>query len=192
MAEPRRFARLRRQPTPGTTEVPDDGMCLSAFLLVHPADDPRKVLLGRPAPDGPWEEAAGLDTVRLAGIGDRWVLPASQLLLFEGPAEAAERLARELLGRPDLRPGAPRIFSEAYSRPATARDRGTNTQDPHWDLHFVFPTTWPGGSLDDSRGRLWRELRFLDMGATASTSIGRGHGDVLALAGVAPSDRGRA
>lgn len=179
----RRFARLRRDPPPGRGglfDLPDDGLCLSAFLVVQPSGRPHEVLAGRPAADPAWTEIGSLEGERLRSMADRWMLPASQLLFFESPEEAARRIAAEQLRRPDLSLPAPRIFSEAYSRP------GGPAHDPHWDLHFVFRAEWPGGELAASRGSLWRELAFVDVTRTSATAFGRGHGDVLALAGLPP------
>ncbi len=179
MTEGRRFARFGAAPSADVVGLPDDGMCLSAYLVVRPADRPQEVLLGQLEPSGPWETAAAIDAARAKRIGERWVLPATQLLFFEGPQEAARRIARELLGRDDLPLGAPQVFSEAYRREPAPRD-------PHWDLHFVYVTDWPGGAPPPSRGRLWKELAFLNVGATPAAAFGRGHGDVLALLGLPP------
>lgn len=179
MAEPRRFARLRSEPAAGYATLPDDGMCLSAYLVLRSPSEVGHVLLGKADPAGPWWEVAALDAARLTGIGDRWMLPATQLLLLEGPEEAGHRIATEMLGRPDLVLGYPRIYSEAYSRSAGPRD-------PHWDLQFVFSAVWPSGSVAASKGKLWKELRFVDVGATPADAFGRGHADVLALAGIPP------
>jgi hypothetical protein len=179
MTAPRRFTRFRNQSGPGYVSLPEDGMCLSAYLILRAPAKPREVLLGRIDPAGPWAEVAALDATRVSGIGDRWVLPATQLLMFESPAEAAARIARELLGRQDLALGSPAIYSEAYGRSG-------GPADPHWDLQFVFTADWPGGSPDASRGKLWKELRFVDVGTAPLAAFGRGHGDVLALAGYPP------
>jgi len=177
--EARKFARLRAEPGAGDVEVPGDGMCLSTFLVLRSPTAPREVLVGRIDPSGPWWEVAGLDSARVTRIGDRWILPATQLLLFEGPQEAAARIASEMLGKPTMNVGLPRVFSEAYPR-------GSTPGDPHWDLHFVFSASWPGGALEAARGKLWKELRFVDVERTPAASFGRGHGDVLALVGLPP------
>lgn len=154
-------------------------MCLSAYLVLRPPHAPHEVLLGRMDPAGPWFEVAAVDPPRAKGIGDRWVLPATQLLLGEAPDQAARRLGRELLGRDDLSLGSARVFSEAYLR-------GNGSADPHWDLHFVYLGRWAGAPPDASFGRLWKELRFVDLTSTSASAFGRGHADVLALAGLAP------
>jgi ADP-ribose pyrophosphatase YjhB (NUDIX family) len=181
MPDERRFARLSVQPSEarGTFSIPDDGMCLSTFLVVHPPGAPGQVLLGRVRPEGPWNRVACMNAEGLARVGDRWLLPATQLLLFEGPDEAARRIAQEMIGRQDLPFGSPAVYSEAYPRPLGRDDR-------HWDLHFVYTVPWPDGRSPPSPNPLWRELRFVDVGQTPADAFGRGHGDVLALTGRVP------
>lgn len=154
-------------------------MCLSAYLVLRSPTAPREVLVGKVNASGPWWEVAALDEKRVAGLVDRWVLPATQLLLFESPQAAALRIATEMLGRPSLNVGLPRVFSEAYAR-------GPGPADPHWDLQFVFSAPWPGGPLEPSKGKLWSELNFVDIEKTSASSFGRGHGDVLGLVGLPP------
>jgi len=189
MSELRRFARFRHDPVAGRPQVfplPDDGLCLSAFVLVHPTGRPREVLAGRMDPNGPWADAAAVDAPRIASFRDRWVLPASQLLFFEDPAAAARRITAEQLGRTDLDFGTVQVFSEAYPRD------NAGSSDPHWDFHFVYRAQWPGGEIARSKGRLWKELRFVEVAATPRDAFARGHGDVLALAGLDPLDGGPA
>jgi ADP-ribose pyrophosphatase YjhB (NUDIX family) len=178
----RRFARLTRGPAPlshGQALVPSDGMCLNAFLVLTDPADPKRVLLGRIAPDPRWEELGGLDPGRVARIGAGWMLPASQLLLFEAPGDAARRLARELLDL-DLRISTPpQVFSDPYRRASSESD------DPHWDLHFVYVSAGPARPPTHP---LWRELRYVDVGNTPRAEFARGHGDVLELAGLPPRD----
>jgi 8-oxo-dGTP pyrophosphatase MutT (NUDIX family) len=174
----RRFARLRAHPLPtdpGFSAVPSDGMCLNAFLILRAPDDPGRVLLGKIAPGPHWADAGGLDAERAARVGDRWMLPSCQLLLFESPDDAARRIAREQLGI-ELGPGpAPQVFSESYGRP------GSVEADPHWDLHFLFSRIGPARP---PRSPLWKELAYLAASETSRTSLGRGHGDILTLAGL--------
>lgn len=185
MTGERRFARLRNDVRAGYSTIPGDGMCLSAYLVLRSATSPRQVVLGKVNPSGPWWEVAAIDEERLRSLGERWVLPATHLLLFEGPQEAARRIATEMLGRPTLNVGLPRVFSESYGR-------GEAGVDPHWDLQFVFSAPWTGPPPEEAKGALWKELRFVDVEKTPASSFGRGHGDVLALAGLAPILEGEA
>lgn len=185
MADARRFTRLRTgvtAPAPGLYVVPDDGMCLSTFLVVRPPGRDREVLLGRVDPDAPWFDLAALEPDRVKRIGSRWMLPSSQLLFFESPDESAARIAREQLGA-----GLPpregfSVHSEAYRRPEGS------ARDPHWDLHFVYRVRWP----DDGppRAAPWSELAFVDLDSIAPGDIARGQADVLALVGLAAGPTG--
>ncbi|MGA8663661.1 MAG: hypothetical protein WB809_01115 [Thermoplasmata archaeon] len=178
----RKFARLR----PGTTAtsvdeftVPPDGMCLSAFLVLTAPSDPSSVLLGRSAPDPRWQELGGMGPERMARFANRWMLPASQLLLFEAPVDAARRLGRELLGLELERLEPPQVFSEAYLR------TGGGPTDLHWDLHFVFRGPGP---TSPPRHPMWRELAYLRVDTIPRAEFARNQGDVLELVGLRPKE----
>ena len=176
----RRFTRLRpaNGPSgPGYYEVPNNGMCLSTFLVLERRGHPGEVLLGRLDPAAPWFELGSLEGPRLAAIGSRWMLPASQLLFFEDPAEAAHRVLREQLGSDLPSLPAPRIVSEAYARTEAAP--GT---DPHWDLQFIYRAEWP--HADPPHARAWKELAFVPAASLRHAEIARAHGDILELAGL--------
>ncbi|HXW66599.1 MAG TPA: hypothetical protein VEL82_01775 [Thermoplasmata archaeon] len=173
----RRFARLR----PGTVSesdefsvVPSDGMCLSSFLVISPAERASEVLLGRVHPDPGWAERGALGPARAARVAERWMLPSSQLLLFESPSEAARRIGREMLGV-ELEPGAPAVFSEAYQRPEP------EGPDPHWDLEFIFRPAWTGP--ERVAHPAWSEIGFRDPRRIPAREFARGHEDILALVG---------
>ncbi|MGD0249809.1 MAG: hypothetical protein ABSB97_02815 [Thermoplasmata archaeon] len=181
MSEERRFTRLRRgsEPEgPGFYVVPDGGMCLSVFLVIQPTGGDPRVLLGRIDPEAPWHHLGAIERSRLATIGDRWLLPASQLLFFESPEEAALRIVREHLESDPFPLVGPSVFSEAYRRPES------RPADPHWDLHFIFRGRWP--SDRPPRASPWKELAFLDPVTLDAVEIGRGHADILDLVGLPP------
>jgi hypothetical protein len=92
--------------------VPSDGMCLSVFLVVRPADRTGQVLLGKLDASAPERELSALGPDRVERPRERWVRLASQLHLFEAPDKAARRVAREQLEMefPDL--PAPHVLSE--------------------------------------------------------------------------------
>jgi hypothetical protein len=181
---PARFARYR--PTERVIHgrhawsVPEGGLCLSAFVVLRSGETPKTVLLGKPAPEAPWEELAALEEAHLRAVGDRWILPASHLLEFESPAEAAQRVLRQQLGIPDLVLRGPEVFSEAYP---SSIDPESGT---HWDLHFVFQGESP--SDRPLRSAAWRELALVNPSALTRADIARGHADILALAGVVVGD----
>jgi hypothetical protein len=183
MTGERRFARLRAAVPTGSTglfALPDDGLCLNTFLIVHPRARAAEVLLGRPDPSGPWETIASMSPERLRTVGDRWILPASQLLFFEAPGDAAQRVAREQLGLTRLPVTGPDVFSEAYGRDVPVG------RDPHWDIQFIYRGRWPGRGAPHHPA--WKELRFVDPRTLRRNEFGRGHGDIVELAGFKPKD----
>jgi hypothetical protein len=179
----RRFARLRRGPlteVPGVSEVPDNGMCLSVFLVLEPPGRDGAVLMGRIDPSAPWGEIGAIHPALLATIGDRWMLPSSQLLLFESPADAARRILNEQLGSGPLPLSGPLVFSDPSVRP------GSPGHDPHWDFHFVYRGRWNSPSAP--RTPAWRHLEFVEVARTGRAEIARDQGDVLELIGLPPKD----
>lgn len=163
---------------PDVSVVPENGMCLSVFLVLRPQGEDRRVLFGRLDPSARWDEIGALGRARVASISERWMLPASHLLLFESPEEAGRRVAREQLGLELTTFEGSSVHSEAYRRP------GVTTGDPHWDLHFVYRARWPKSG--PPRAPAFRELAFLDLDRLSREEIARGHGDVLDLVGLSP------
>jgi hypothetical protein len=177
MSDPatRVFARWRREtPTdPGYSQVPEDGFCLSVFVLVLDPVDLHRVALGHVDPTADWARLGSLQGDRLRKTADRWMLPSSHLLEFEGPNEAARRIVTEQLERPDLPLDPPEVVSDVYRRPgATA---------PHWDLDFLVRTRWPEGV--PLAARPWRDLEFVDPARLSPSDVARSHDDVLRFAG---------
>jgi hypothetical protein len=155
-------------------------MCLSVFLVLRSPADSHKVLMGRVNPSAPWWEFGAMDPGRLERVGRSWMLPSRQLLLFEGPEEAARVIAREQLGSELPKVSGPAVFSDPSRRP------GSEARDPHWDFHFVFDGLWP--TPVPPSHRMWQELAFVDVPRTRRSEIARGQGDVLELIGLAPKD----
>lgn len=181
--EPRRFARIRRAPLtdlPGASEAPDNGMCLSAFLMLEPPERPGFVLAGRIDPSTPWSQIGAVDPKRTALVAERWMLPSCQLLLFESPVDAATRILKEQLGSVPLPLTGPFVFSDPSVRP------GAPGRDPHWDLHFVFRGRWPSG--DAPHVPVWKRLEFVEVARTRRSEFARDQGDVLELVGLRPHD----
>lgn len=177
----RRFARFRSGeagPSHGYEALPNDGLCLSVFLIVRPKGRPAEVLLGRVNPDAEWGELGALSKDRLGRISGKWMLPSSHLLLFESPADAAMRIAHEQLEMKSVEPArAPMVFSEAYARPGS-------TGDPHWDLHFVYNIEWPGAPPTSSH---WSALEFKEVAKTHRTDFARAHDEILDMIGLHPT-----
>ncbi len=178
MPTDRRFCRFSKpQDTPfGMPEVPEGGLCLSAFLVLAERGYPGRVLMGHLNPAAPWDHIGALDSTRVAAHGKGWMLPSSHLLVHEAPQDAAKRIAREQLERPDLAFGEPRVFSEVAT---PKRFPGLAS---HWDLEFVFLAEWPGRAAPSAGA--WSELRFIDVATTPRSAIARSHEDVLELAGL--------
>ena len=179
----RRYARFHRAPLaehPGAAEVPDNGMCLSVFLVLEAPQRPGSVLAGRVDPDGPWWQIGAIDPGRISRIGERWMLPSCQLVVFESPSEAARRILKEQLGSDLIPLDGPFVFSDPSARPSSPG------RDPHWDMHFVFRGTWSSGT--GPRTSVWKQLEFVDVARTARGDFARDQGDVLELVGLRPKD----
>jgi len=156
-------------------EVPPDGLCLSAFVVLASEERPERVLLGKLDPEAPWDHLGALDPSRVAAWRDLWMLPASHLLLLEDPNDAALRILRELVGLPPRPLEGPLVASEVYA-PARHPERAH-----HWDLEFIFR-----GRVHErevARPKAWRELTFVDPGPLGPGEFARAHDDILARAG---------
>ena len=180
----RRFARMRSDAASDPASysaLPDDGLCLSVFLLLQPPDHSDSILFGKADASADWMKLGGLDAARLASLADRWMLPACQLELFESPDSAAKRVAAEQLGAEELALSGPRVFSESYAR------SGAKGRDPHWDLHFVYVGLW--SEQAPAAKSPWKDLKFVAISEVLGqdpqvrqASLGRGHGDIIELA----------
>ncbi|MGI0055492.1 MAG: hypothetical protein ACREBZ_07255 [Thermoplasmata archaeon] len=173
----RRFARFAegRASADGYWPLPPDGLCLSSFVLLSPADGPDRVLVGRMDPSAPWAEIGALDPVRVQAHSAGWMLPSCHLRWFESPAGAARRVLIEQLGLERVDLSAPEIYSESYA-PRRHPDRGT-----HWDLEFLFRGRAPDGWVPAHRA--WKRLEFVRPATTPRVEFARAHDEVLELAG---------
>jgi ADP-ribose pyrophosphatase YjhB (NUDIX family) len=182
MAENRKFARFRvhAEPDRMVFTVPEDGLCISTFLVFKPRGRPDQALLGRINADGPWAHIGGLDASRAKDWSIGWMLPSSQLLYYESPEESARRIAREQLGIELGKVPVPLLMSDSDQRPRAAPG------DLHWDMGFVYV-------IDDHSGPpprhpAWTDLRFIEVAKTRRQDYVRSHQDVLALAGMPTAD----
>jgi ADP-ribose pyrophosphatase YjhB (NUDIX family) len=155
-------------------------MCFSVFLVLEPPAREGAVLMGRIDPSAPWGEVGAIPPALLATIGDRWMLPSSQLLLFESPADACRRILKEQLDSEPVPLTGPLVFSDPSVRP------GSPGRDPHWDFHFVYRGRWSSSSAP--RASAWRHLEFVEVAQTRRAEIARSQGDVLELVGLPPKD----
>ena len=173
----RRFARLAHDAdvAHGTYPLPEDGLCLSAFLLLSPPGDPTRILAGRLDPRAPWDVIGALDPRRIQLNSEGWMLPSCHLMYFESPGDAAHRILKEQLGLESLPLGGLQVFSEAYP------PRRHPGRELHWDLGFLYrgevtPNWKPAHPA-------WTELRFVDPSTTRRNEFTRSHEEVLELAG---------
>ena len=165
-----RFSKLTEPPR--IDEIPDDGFCLSAFVVLSKPRAPNRVLLGRLNKEGPWEHLAALGPGRADRHSRGWTLPSSHLILYESPDEAARRILTEQLGIPTQRLSEPKVFSEVWGEPR------------HWDIEFVFL----GTRTDIHPTGCWSRLEFVDLTRTKKAEMSRWHEDVLAQVGRYVSD----
>ena len=178
MVTTRKFCRFSRSATAqglGMPEVPADGMCLSAFVVLSSAEHPSSVLLGKIEPSAPWDHLGALDTDRVQAWQYLWMLPASHLLVFESPQEAAARVLREQLRIPSLPLMEPKVVSEVY-----APVRFPNAKQ-HWDIEFIFRGKIPESSIGPLPN--WKELEFVDTRSLDDKDMARSHIDILSYAG---------
>jgi hypothetical protein len=168
MTTNRRFAAFSRSAIPPrVNQIPEGGMCISAFVILEQRGRPHCILLGRVNKEAPWDHLAALDRERVEKLSSGWMLPSSHLLLFEAPQEAAQRIMREQLKIEDQQLSKPFAFAEAY---------GPNN---HWDFHFIFR-----GERDSvTPNYVWTELKFLDVTTLRKGEIVRAHDDILGYAG---------
>jgi ADP-ribose pyrophosphatase YjhB (NUDIX family) len=180
-ATDRKFSRFRPRVPPGSgptyTEIPPDGLCLSAFVLLNEPGHPERIVMGHLDPSAPWAHIGALDRERTEHHRTGWMLPSSHLLHYEPPAEAARRILSEQLDLTEpVRFTETALFSDAYGR------TGQPPDVLHWDLGFLFRAPWPTGR--PLRARAWTELSFVDVGRTPRSAIARSHADVLETVGL--------
>ena len=178
MTTDRRFCRFNRDPDTASfsmTEVPAEGLCLSAFVVLNSEENPSAVLMGHMNPAAPWDHIGALDPGRVEIHRKGWMLPSSHLIFREAPEEAAQRILREQLEHAPVPLEGPRVVSEVY-----APKRFPHLPQ-HWDLEFLFRGTLSEANVPISKA--WSELRFVDTRAAQKSDIARTHEDVLASAG---------
>ncbi len=176
MPTERRFAAFSRTASPPRmNEVPEAGLCLSAFVILSKKGSPYEVVLGRLNPEASWDHIGALDHERAERNSRGWMIPSSHLMMEESPEDAARRILKEQLGIEDQQLSEPKVFSEAYSSGKVWDSAPHN----HWDLEFIFQ-----GERDEIRPHsAWRELGFVDLRKTGKDQMARFHEDILAHAG---------
>ncbi|HYK93274.1 MAG TPA: hypothetical protein VEY07_04435 [Thermoplasmata archaeon] len=160
--------------SPSYSPLPDDGFCISLYVLLRSPRDGTGVVAGRLDPGADWPSIGAIPAERLERLSKGWMLPSRHLRLFEDPDTAARSILSEQLGLSGIALRGPRIFSETYRREGTGRD-------PHWDLQLIYEGSWPMGR--PLAAAPWRTLELLDLSTTPAESFVRSHADILALAG---------
>ena len=179
MTTDRRFCRFNKSASTAAfsvTEIPQDGLCFSAFLIVTEAGRPTNVLMGHMNREAPWDHIGALDPKRVEEHSRGWMLPSSHLIFQESPDDAAQRIAKEQLDLPNLRLSDPKVVSEVYSPrrfPAVAH---------HWDVEFLFRGEMAAAEVRHPAA--WKELAFVDLRRTSKSEIARSHEDVIESAGL--------
>jgi hypothetical protein len=179
MTTDRRFSRFSKSPETAAfsiTEIPEGGVCLSAFLIFTEVEHPTKLLMGRMNPEAPWDHLGALDPSRIQVHSLGWMLPSSHLLFQESPVDAARRIAREQLELPKVWFPDPKVVSEVYT-PRRFPDAAK-----HWDIEFLFRREFLAANV--RRTAAWKELAFVDLRHTSRAEIARSHEDVIESAGL--------
>lgn len=180
MTTDRRFCRFYRRPHGktgfGMNEVPEDGICLSSFVILTPENARSSVLLGKLNPEAPWDHIGALDPERVKAWQEGWMLPSSHLIYLEGPQEAATRIQKEQLKIGPVPLMGPIVVSEVY----TPQRHPESKQ--HWDLQFIFTGTLQSDRPPESSA--WRALRFIDTQDLKRTDLVRAQADILGYAGL--------
>src|SRR2546425_11038715 len=119
MTTDRRFCRFNKSASTAAfsvTEIPQDGLCLSAFLIVTDAGRPTHVLMGHMNREAPRDHIGALDPKRVEEHARGWMLPSSPLIFLESPDDAARRIAKDQLDLPNPQLSDPKAVSEGYTR----------------------------------------------------------------------------
>ena len=184
MATERKFCRFNRGKSTTTgvadgtpmslKEIPEGGLCLSAFLVVSDSGQRKNILMGHIDPYASWDHIGALDPKRIEIHSKGWMLPSSHLIVHESPQEAARRIANEQLELREIEISEPKVVSEVYP-PKFFPDF-----KDHWDLEFIFRSV---SSVVPSRTAAFRELKFIEPERTKKSEIARSHEDVLGSLG---------
>jgi ADP-ribose pyrophosphatase YjhB (NUDIX family) len=179
MVTDRKFTRLNREPETtafSMPEVPEGGLCLSAFVVITDPQNPNSVLMGHLNPKAPWDHIGALDASRVKVHSKGWMLPSSHLMLHESPQEAAKRILKEQLGISALKLNGPQVVSEVYT------PKRFPNLPKHWDIEFIFT----GKIRKDQVPKpvAWTTLAFVNLDQAKKSDIARSHEDILESAGL--------
>jgi ADP-ribose pyrophosphatase YjhB (NUDIX family) len=158
-------------------EIPDGGLCLSAFVVISKKGNPPEILLGHLNPKAQWDHIGALDEDRVRVHSKGWMIPSSHLIIHESPQDCAIRILKEQLGVERLKSGGlgePRVVSEVY-----IPKRFPNLPD-HWDIGFIFRREMQQDELKKQGPKdPWIDLAFVDINRTSKKEMARSHEDIL-------------
>jgi 8-oxo-dGTP pyrophosphatase MutT (NUDIX family) len=162
----------------GMREVPKDGFCISAFLVISDPANSRRVLMGKIDPKEEWDHFGSILPEMKDAFSVGWMLPSSHIMLFESPDDAARRILKEQLGidSSPLELSPPKIVSEVY------QSKRNLAYHNHWDLEIIYR----GKVLPDAfkNPGIWKELEFIDLDKVRKSDFARAHDDILSFVGL--------
>jgi ADP-ribose pyrophosphatase YjhB (NUDIX family) len=153
------------------TSAPQGGFCISVFIACKKAS---KILVCKMTRPEDWYEQDGLPPEKAAEMiqSGSWVLPAAHLLYGEDPETAARRVVKSHLGVSRYRLRNLGLYSFT-----TRHDDGA----VHWDLCSLYEVI----IKQTMRPAQWySKVEYLDVKRLKAEHFTRGHGDVLAAAGM--------
>ena len=181
--KPCRFQPSAAPEDPDHSTVPEAGLCLSVFPILTEPRRPDRVLMGRYDASFDWRRIGAISRDRVEKMQDLWLLPGRHLFLYEDPKAAVATILWEQLGLENHPLRGLEAISESWEPPHAAG------HGSHWDISFIYRGEWPMGR--QLHAAPWRELAFKNPLILDPAQVGRGHLDVLAMAGftVPPGDR---
>jgi hypothetical protein len=163
--------------------VPPGGTCLSSFLAITRSGN--DILVGRMNNPEIWIERFYVPE-KLAPVfasSGKYVLPASHLVWYESPLDAAYRVATQQALITSQKENIKLIDAQSHLR----GDPKDLDQPPHWDICFVYDLQVPKETIVKVP-EWFQELRFVDRALLKPQDFTRGHGDVLEQARLIKSD----
>jgi len=159
--------------------VPPGGVCLSSFVMVESGD---ALLVGKMVKPEIWTERffVGEQWARGYVESGKYVLPASHLVWYESPLDAALRVLNEQVLMPLDRERVELFDVQSQ----VSVDISGKNKPPHWDLCFVYRVeVSPDEAHGFKRPEWFEELGFKPKTSLKPEHFTRGHGDVLQEAG---------
>jgi hypothetical protein len=160
--------------------VPPGGTCLSSFLAV--TDGPR-VLVGKMSEPDVWAERffvrkeMATDYVK----SDKYIVPGSHLAWYESPLDAARGIMRDQVGK-----SLPASRFRLNGVQSHLRGDISSSENPaHWDICFIYEVRLTPKEAKSLKSPEWfKDFGFRPRSSLRADDFTRGHGDVLAEAGI--------